>query len=182
MTSLPRQFVGAVLWGIFIAAAPFEIVFGGSIVWVPLRVWRERVRALHYGFWSGFLMRFAVVLFIVAGAANAPKNMDTLVGPLTFDNICLHDLCRQLSIQHGIPLSVTDDLALEDRISFKTTTAMPRREVVTQLAKATDRTPDFAGCLNGGSILSGIYGTYYLHPMKANSTPTAALPIDSPTH
>jgi hypothetical protein len=97
-----KQGVGAIPWGVFFAAAPFEAVFGGCIVWLPLLIWRERLRALSYGFWPGAFLRLGIVLTIAVAAITAPKHMDEFVGPMRFENIPLAELCMELRREYGI--------------------------------------------------------------------------------
>ena len=168
-TRFVRQCAGAVGWGIFIAVAPFELVFGGWMVWLPLLIWRERVRTCRHGFWTGAIARFAIAFTIITIAGILPEHMDRIVGPLSYASLPLHDLCRELHRGYGIPVGATDESAMEERISFSIAGAISRREVVAQLAKATNREIRFAGCLNGSSVLCGVGGTYYLYPKKAHS-------------
>jgi hypothetical protein len=170
---LAKQSAGAVAWGLFLAAAPFELVVGGCIVWVPLLVWRERVRSREYGFLPGGIARLAITAFIIIAAANAPKHLDRVVGPLRFESISLSELCQQLRREHEIPVAAVDDGAFEKIFLFATTARMSRREVVAELAKTTNREQHFAGCANGSSFLSGVGGTYYLSPKRSDPLATS---------
>lgn len=162
-----QQCAGALAWGAFFAAAPFEAVFGGCIVWLPPLIWRERIRASRYGFWPGAIVRFAVAALIVALAAAAPKFEDRLVGPIQCDEMPLYDLCRELSYRHGIPVRCYDDKTGERPLSFAVSEKMSRRAVVATLAKQAEcDLQRFRGCANGSSVFTGVGGCYYLREKK----------------
>src|SRR4051812_5473163 len=88
-----RQTAGGLIWALFFILAPMEVLILGALVWVPLLVWRERVRAVRYGFGLGLVARLGIVVAVFILAVHAPtKQEDGRVGPLTHDKISLGEL------------------------------------------------------------------------------------------
>jgi hypothetical protein len=174
---LAHQITGAMLWGAFIAVAPFEILFfGGWIVWLPLLIWRERIRTRRYGFWPGAVARFAVATSIVVAAIAAPKDDDRIVGPVSYENLPLHDLCADLSWNHHVPVRAWGEADFRNSISFSTSISMTRRQLVQGLARATNREAKYWGCLSGGSFLFGHSGAFHLCPRQETPAPVDNAP------
>jgi hypothetical protein len=169
---LARQAAGAVLWAVFFAVAPIDILLPGVLVWLPFLVWRERVRSRKYGFTVGALLRLSVVAGLLYAAYRAPvKHMDIKVGPVHYDDMTVHDLCSQLQRDHGIPCIAWDEQDYVNRASFSTSEPMSRLDVLTELARVTDHTISRGGCANGSTILFGLGSPgYYLHPRKSHSS------------
>lgn len=82
-------------YGLFFILAPFEILFLGSFIWIPLLIWRERVCARNYGFSTGAIAKIVLALTIVAVGIGLPmKAEDKKVGPFERTNISLGELVK----------------------------------------------------------------------------------------
>src|SRR4051794_29985317 len=150
---LPRQMAGGVLWGLFFILAPAEILVLGAVAWLPVLIWRERVRAVRYGFLPGIVAWLGVVMIVVTVAALAPtKHEDRRVGPLARTDTTLGEL-EGAGVIYA--LSNPQHEALHVRLPSTTPT---RREVMQAIAQQTGFRASIFHCGNGATILFGSGG------------------------
>jgi hypothetical protein len=149
---LLRQAGGGLLWGLFFILAPFEVLFLGALVWVPILIWREKRRTRLWGFWPGVIYRFAVVAGFVALAAFAPtKHEDQRVGPLRRD-VSLGEL-----VSAGIIYQLFETNHHDLRVSLPSPTPS-RREVMEAITRQTGFRTHVYHCAHGATILFGSGG------------------------
>jgi hypothetical protein len=87
------QIFGTLVWGAFFVLTPWEVLFIGSIVWLPLLIYYGRVQARRNVAWSGLLVQAGIVIAIIIAAAKAPtKYEDHRVGPLRNTVVSLGEL------------------------------------------------------------------------------------------
>lgn len=148
---LLRQTAGAVAWAGFFILAPLEILVPGALVWIPLLVWRECVRASRYGFFPGLLLRGAVIAAVVVVAACLPnKGWDRRIPPLAQADVSL----EELAAAHVI-YPPRDEKLARVRVRLPST-APTRREVLQAITQQTGLKASPSGlCGNGASILFG---------------------------
>jgi len=147
---LLRQTSGALAWAIFFILSPFEVLLLGAVAWIPLFIWREVVRAKHYGFLKGALCRYSLITVVVAFAAMVPtKSDDKRVGPLQAMTVTLGQL-----VSAGIiyPLRYPSNESVQ--ISLPSITPS-RREVMTAISQQTHFKAWTFRCGNGATILFG---------------------------
>jgi len=150
---LLRQVAGALPWGVFFILAPTEILFLGALGWIPLLIWRERVRASRYGFFPGALTRLGVVVVIITAAALLPtKHEDGRVGPLARQDVSLGELNTA-----GVIYPLFDHRHDLIRVALPSTTPT-RREVMQAITKQTGFTASIFHCGNGATVLFGSGG------------------------
>jgi hypothetical protein len=138
------------IWGLFLVLAPMEILLGGALIWIPLFIWRERLRAARPGFWLGTALRYPIIAAIAVLAAIAPlKAEDQRVGPLPGVNVTLAQLAKArviydlFSAEHG-------DLRVQLPSASPT-----RREVMAVIKEQTGFESRIFHCGNGSTILFG---------------------------
>lgn len=102
------QGAGALPWGAFFSVTPiFDILVPGSILWLPLLVWRERRRTAKHGFLGGFALRVAVVAVVMTAAVLFPAKHEDLLrvqalpGPRV--TLALLSTQRPFSCQETLP-------------------------------------------------------------------------------
>lgn len=148
-----QQVVGAILWGLFLILAPFEVLLPGSIIWIPLLVWRESNRSKKYGFNPGFLIRFATIILIIVIAillpTKYPDRLQVRVGKP--GEMTLEDLHKR--VENGALLFFPESHAKE-KIIIKEHT-MSLRKLIKQIEKQTGLTSRIGYCGNGFTILFG---------------------------
>jgi hypothetical protein len=150
---LPGQAAGALLWSVFFVIAPTEILFFGAPVWIPLLIWRERVRAARYGFFPAVIGRFAVIRAIIMTAVLLPtKHEDGRVGPFSLTNIALGDL-----VAEGFIYPLFDERHNVLRLTLPST-APTRREVMQAIREQTGFRASVFHCGNNATLLFGSGG------------------------
>jgi hypothetical protein len=147
---LSIQAFGAVIWGLFFSVAPiFEGLILGAIIWIPLLIWREKVRARMYGFSAGFFVRLAIIAAMVAGAICLPtKHEDRLIiTGLPGNRVTLGELkqhtrltCERDQESVGITLSSNEPNL---------------REIIGAIESQTRLRCDVTRCGNSASFLAG---------------------------
>jgi len=148
--ALLRQTAGALAWAAFFILAPFEVLLLGAVVWLPLFVWREKVRSKSYGFLSGALCRYTLIAVVVAGAAAAPtKSEDKKISPLSGTTVTLGQLAATGIIY---PLRFTTNEQVQ--ISLPSVTPS-RREVMNAISQHGQFKAGTFRCGNGATILFG---------------------------
>lgn len=148
-----KQGVGGLIWALFIVLSPMEVLVIGAVVWVPLLIWRERVRAARHGFWPGLVTRLGVVLAVVVVALLAPtKHEDGRVGPLPRSEVNLGELAAA-----GVIYPHSDRQHDSVRVSLPSVTPT-RQEVMTCISEQTGFKPSIFHCGNGATILFGSGG------------------------
>ena len=151
--ALLRQLSGALAWAIFIVLAPFEGLLLGAVVWIPIFVWREFVRAKRYGYMSGALYRYTLITFVVAFAAVAPTKLeDKKVGPFPVQVVSLGQLASS-----GIIYPLRNPSNEVVPISLPSLTPS-RREVMNAISQQTQLKVSTFRCGNGATILFGSSG------------------------
>lgn len=150
---LLRQVAGALPWGLFFSLAPTEVLFLGALGWVPLLVWRERIRSSRHGFFTGAVARLGVVAVIITTAALLPmKHEDGRVGPLARQDVSLGELNAAEVIY---PLSDRR----HDGVRIVLPSATPtRREVMQAITRQTGFKASINHCGNGATVLFGSGG------------------------
>lgn len=151
--NLGKQLAGALLWGGFVALAPFEILVFGAVVWIPCLIWRERRRTARYGFLPGGLARLGLVVAVVWLAAVAPlKSEDARVGPLPRTKMTLEELAtaRVISLREERFNAAPPPVA----ITLPSLTPS-RREVLNAINQQTSFEASIFKCGNGATILFG---------------------------
>src|SRR5580692_1071802 len=94
-----RQVGGAIVWGLFIVLAPIILVILTALIWIPIFIWREKVRTRHYGFLPGAIYRYALIILIVVTSAFAPVKFENKkIGPLKNSNPSLQELVEAKAI------------------------------------------------------------------------------------
>lgn len=152
-TNLWEQSCGAILWGFFFILAPFGVLIFGVIIWLPLLIWRERVRTRQHGFWTGALCRFAVMLAIIFFASQAPcKKENWHVGKLQDRNVTLADLTAAKVIY---PLRASNDYSLKITLPSTNPTY---RETMQAISEQTGLSANRYRCACDSSILFGSGG------------------------
>ena len=147
---------GAVLWGVFLSVIPiFEGLLLGSVVWLPVFCWRERVRSKKQGFWPGFAFRIGIIAAVIATATVLPlKHLDRLrVGPFPATEVSLAQLAAPLRL-HGPKY--------EERTQTKITLASSNptwRQAIRAIEEQTGLKVRVGGCMTGVSLLTGSYPT-----------------------
>ena len=145
-----QQTAGALFWGLFIILTPIAIVLLGALVWIPIFVWRERVRARRYGFWPGALCRYSFIALLVVLAAIAPlKFEDKKVGPLQSTDMTLSEL---------VAAGVIYPLRYQEHEKVRVSLPSPspsRREVIAAITQQTAFKADVYHCGNVANILFG---------------------------
>ena len=148
--ALLKQLAGGLIWALFFILAPLEILVLGALVWIPLLIWRERVRATRYRFWPGLVARLGIVTFTITIAAIAPtKHEDGRVGPLPHANLTLGELAAASVIYP--PFDRQHDSIRVALPSTKPT----RREVMQAITQQTRFKASIFHCGNGATILFG---------------------------
>lgn len=148
--NLLKQIAGGFLWGLFFILAPFELLFFGAVIWLPVLAWRERRRIARYGFKPGAIWRVGTVAAMVALAAVAPvKHEDRRVGPFAGASASLGELAR------GEVIYQTFDPDY-DRVTVALPSSNPtRRQVIRAINAQTDFCAGIMRCGNGATILFG---------------------------
>lgn len=148
--ALLRQIAGGLIWALFFIFAPMEVLVLGTLVWIPLLIWRERVRAARYGFWLGGIARLGIVIVIIAIAAFAPtRREDGRVGPLPSTDVTLGELATA-----GVIYPPFD--RQHDSIRVLLPFAKPtRREVIEAITQQTGFKASIFHCGNGATVLFG---------------------------
>jgi hypothetical protein len=168
--TLLKQAGDALVWALFIILAPFEVLFLGAIVWIPLFVWREKLRASRHGFWPGAALRYSLIVGVVVLAVNAPlKSEDKKVGPLPRTEVTLGEL-----VEAGViyELFEPQHKTLGVRLSSLTPT---RREVTKAIAEQTVFKTSIFHCSNGATLLFGSgVGRIRVNDRPTNEAPTTA--------
>lgn len=150
---LLRQVCGALPWGVFFVLAPMEVLFLGALVWIPLLIWRERVRATRYGFLPGAVARFCVVAALIFMASLLPtKHEDGRVGPLPRPQNSLGEL-----VAAGVIYPLFDDRHDDLRVTLPSTTPT-RREVMRAITQQTGFRASISRCGSGATVLFGSGG------------------------
>lgn len=153
MQPLLRQVAGALPWGGFFILAPADVLFYGALVWIPLLVWRERVRATRHNFGPGGVARLCVVAAITIIAALLPiKHEDGRVGPLLRRESSLGELAVA-----GVIYPVADRQYDGVRVMLPSTTPT-RREVIQAITQQTGFRASIFHCGNGATVLFGSGG------------------------
>jgi hypothetical protein len=148
--ALQRQSAGGLLWALFFVLAPMEVLVFGALVWIPLLIWRERVRAARYGFWPGMVARLGIVAVAIAIAVIAPtKHEDGRVGPLLRTDLTLGEMAAAGVINP--PFDRQHDSVRVSLPSVKPT----RREVIQAITQQTGFRASIFHCGNGATILFG---------------------------
>lgn len=126
-----------------------EVLVFGSIIWIPILVWRERVRSKEFGFLPGFVVRLAVVALVVCVALILPlKHEDThRVGPLTKNMMSLSEISNEIHIANSYPPT-----AAATTIELPSTTPTIR-EVLRAMEKATGLSARAARCGNSATLV-----------------------------
>ncbi|CAN5320505.1 hypothetical protein BH09VER1_BH09VER1_37240 [soil metagenome] len=161
-----RQAAGAIPWGVFFVLAPLDLLIVGIVVWLPLLIWREWARSKRYGRQPGGVIRFGIVVVLIALAILAPtKYADRRVGPLVSPSPTLAEL-RAAQI-----ISLKDDKFGEARISLSSTNPT-RRDVMRAIEKQTCLGTWYMSCGNGATFLFGGGGG----PISVRQRPSEANP------
>lgn len=147
---LYRQAAGALPWGAFFAVAPLGMLLPGVLIWLPLLIWRERVRSRRYGFLPGAVARLVVVAAVLFVADAAPLKLeDRRVGPLVRSKLNLGELADA-----GI-LRAPIDARLES-IPVVFPSANPtRRDVMRAIEEQTGFRTSHYHCGSMASVLFG---------------------------
>jgi hypothetical protein len=150
---LLRQVAGALLWTAFFILSPTEVLVLGALVWIPLLIWRERVRALRYGFLPGAVARLSVIAVAIITAGLLPtKHEDGRVGPLPRVDISLGELAAV-----GVIYPLFDQRHDGIRVVLPSTTPT-RREVMQAITRQTGFRASIFHCGNGATVLFGSGG------------------------
>lgn len=160
MTSVPeinarprrllKQAGGGLLWGAFLILAPLEVLLLGAIVWLPLFIWREKVRASRHGYWPGAAVRYSIIVATVVLAGKAPlKPEDRRVGPLPRTRVTLGELADA-----GVVFGMFDPKHKPLSVRLNSTTPT-RREVMDAITGQTGFRAHMSHCGNGATILFG---------------------------
>jgi hypothetical protein len=145
-----RQTAGGLGWAIFFILAPMEVLLLGAIVWLPLLVWRERVRANRHGFLPGALCRFGIVAVVVITAVLLPtKHEDQRIGPLPHPDLTLGELTATGAID---PVFNQQHEVVRVSLPSRTPT---RREVINAIQQQTGLKASIFHCGSGATILFG---------------------------
>lgn len=98
--SYSLQAMGALVWSLFFILSPMEVLVLGSVVWIPLLIWREKLRSQKHGFLPGAILRSMLVLTVVIAAALAPlKYVDRRMVQLPPGQLPLGQLTAELEEQ-----------------------------------------------------------------------------------
>jgi len=98
--SYSLQAMGALVWCLFFILSPMEVLLLGSVVWIPLLIWREKLRSRRHGFLPGAILRGMLVLSVVVAAALAPvKYVDRRILQLPRGQLTLGQLTTALEEQ-----------------------------------------------------------------------------------
>ena len=148
-----RQVGGAFVWGLFIIRAPIILVFLTALIWVPIFVWREKIRTRHYGFLPGAVYRYALIVLIVVLAAFAPvKFEDKKVGPLKNANPSLGELVEAKAIY-------SPRYKEHEEMRITLPSLFPRnRDIMTAITQQTGFKADVFHCGDVANILFGSGG------------------------
>ncbi|MEI8291954.1 MAG: hypothetical protein WCH99_20990 [Verrucomicrobiota bacterium] len=151
--ALLKQIGGGLIWALFFILTPAEVLVLGAVVWIPVLIWRERVRAAHYGFWLGMAARLAVVFAAIVIASQMPtKHEDGRVGPLPRNNATLGELAAA-----GIIYPLYDHQHDPVRVVLPSATPT-RREVMQAITQQTGFKVSILHCGNGATVLFGSGG------------------------
>ncbi len=145
-----RQVGGAFVWVLFIILAPISVVFLTAPIWVPIFIYREKIRTRHYGFLPGAAYRYGLIVLIVILAALAPvKFEDKKVGPLKSAHPSLGEL-----VEAKIIYAPRYKEHEEMRITIPS--LLPRnRDVITAITQQTGFKADVYHCGDVANILFG---------------------------
>lgn len=137
----------------FFVLVPMEVLFLGALVWIPLLIWRERVRASRYGFLPGAIARFCVVAALISTASLLPtKHEDGRVGPLPRPESSFGEL-----VAAGVIYPLFDDQHDDMRFTLPSTTPT-RREVMHAITQQTGFRTSVGRCGSGATVLFGSGG------------------------
>ena len=147
---LLRHVVGSLLGAVFFVIAPFEVLSLGAVVWIPLLIWRERLRAARYGWNPGLAARTGVVALVFTTALLLPTKLeDGRVGPFPRNELSL----GQLAVAGVIyPLATRSDGDIRVTLPSSSPT---RREVMKAIAEQTAFSASIFHCGNGSTVLFG---------------------------
>ena len=129
------------------------MVIVGAIVWIPVFILGERIRAKRYGFLPGALYAYPLIAAIVSFGVWLPiKREDRKVGPFPSTTVTLGDLAKAKVI-YPLRYDVNDNVpvALPSRTPSN-------REVMLAISKQTGFDARFYHCGNGPNFLFGTAG------------------------
>ncbi len=150
---LLNQVAGAFLWAMFFVLTPMEILVLGALGWIPLLIWRERVRSIRYGFLLGAVARLGVVASVIIVATLLPtKHEDGKVGPLSRTDVSLGELAAI-----GVIYPLADEQRNEIHVLLPSTTPT-RREIMHAITQQTGLQASIFHCGNGATVLFGSGG------------------------
>ena len=146
------QAFGALAWGTFFILMPLEFLLIGIIIWIPLLIYRERIRENQFGFFPGFLIRAGVVAAVIIAAALVPtKPEDRRVGPLSKTKVSLADLA-------AADIVLLIDVRYESVQLLLPSTTPTLREITQAILQQTKVNARCTYCGNGSNILLGGFG------------------------
>jgi len=145
-----RQVGGAFGWGLFIILTPIIVVILTALIWIPIFIWREKVRARHYGFLPGAVYRYALIALIVVTAAFAPVKFENKkIGPLKNANLSLEELVEAKAIY-------SPRYKENEEIRIALPSNLPsNRELMTAITQQTGFKADVYHCGDVANILFG---------------------------
>lgn len=162
-----RDLWGALGWSAIFCLTPFDFLFLGSVVLIPLLVACEVKRTKAVGFWPGFAWRAAIIagIFALASAAT-PKFEHRLVKPPAQAGMTLETYCQLLRAQKILFL-----VPESHRKTALTVPTEPRSvaEVISHIEQQTGLSGRIQRCMHGQTLPAGPYCAVSFRPAETTS-------------